>query len=236
MSNRYVVVMEQLEKQEMNSKPNLDKKIEIVENMKIISSLLPMMVFEQRNQLNADAKLNRLRDVSDVSNESDKSIKNDELSRKSRNSKDKSTTPNQHHESIQTSIQNVYKLLKEMTQQLNQLEKGNWNQDSSFKSILISTAQSILKESMSIKQSAKIIASKCADKILEKELQSIIMKMDTLSHQLRIVTAVKASNPLDVDSGNQMNQCASNLAHSLQMCFETCEIIQSLSLKSSNSL
>ena len=47
--------------------------------------------------------------------------------------------------------------------------------------------------------------------------------MNTLSQQLKIVAAVKASSPLDEDTDQQLLQCARNLMEAVKRCLADSE-------------
>ena len=109
-----------------------------------------------------------------------------------------------------------------------ELEKADKTNQSQLKSQLIAGAQAIVIESKRIREAAEVIALKCTDKLLSKQLQSTLAKVDTLAHQLKIIAAVKAASPNDRDKGQQLIQCAQNLVSTLKL---TLKNVSSASLK-----
>jgi hypothetical protein len=109
--------------------------------------------------------------------------------------------------------------------------KGIHTEASHAKTKLIETAKNILAESRKIIQHATPLVNHCKDKVLSKQLSSLLGRIETLSQQLKIVAAVKASNPADRDKGSQLIQCTTNLVIALKACLKSCV---SASLRSSH--
>ena len=128
---------------------------------------------------------------------------------------------------IVSAIEIVSLKLIEMSHYHSELEKVSLASlregQSLLKSQLIGTAQSILSETQKIINHAKPLAHQCTDKILSKQLASILTRIETLSQQLKIVAAVKASSPTDRDKGAQLINGAHNLVQSLKSCLKNCE-------------
>jgi len=81
---------------------------------------------------------------------------------------------------------------------------------------MIQKALEITQVTNSILKDCKELAEVCTDKRLKMQLLNTVDRLYTLSQQLRVVTAVKASNPKDLDSDNQLFSCASNITESMK--------------------
>jgi len=81
---------------------------------------------------------------------------------------------------------------------------------------MIQKALEITQVTNSILKDCKELAELCTDKRLKMQLLNTVDRLNTLSQQLRVVTAVKASNPNDLDTDNQLFSCASNLTETMK--------------------
>jgi len=81
---------------------------------------------------------------------------------------------------------------------------------------MIQKALEITQVTNSILKDCKELAELCTDKRLKMQLLNTVDRLNTLSQQLRVVTAVKASNPRDLDTYNQLFSCASNLTETMK--------------------
>jgi len=81
---------------------------------------------------------------------------------------------------------------------------------------MIQKALEITQVTNSILKDCKELAELCTDKRLKNQLLNTVDRLNTLSQQLRVVTAVKASNPKDLDTDNQLFSCASNLTETMK--------------------
>ncbi|KAJ3193626.1 hypothetical protein HK101_004476 [Irineochytrium annulatum] len=79
------------------------------------------------------------------------------------------------------------------------------------KRAFITAAQQIMSEASSIILSSRPVAECCTDRRLRQSLLSTLDRVDTLAQQLKIIAAVKASNPGDTDRDAQLIACARNL-------------------------
>jgi hypothetical protein len=89
---------------------------------------------------------------------------------------------------------------------------------SQCKNRFIAAATSILQEAKRILEMARPWVEKLGNAILRKELLSTLTSMETISHQLKIIVAVKASSPGDKDKAFQVVQCCQNLVSVLHVC------------------
>eukprot|EP01134_Creolimax_fragrantissima_P001248 CFRG1248T1 len=87
---------------------------------------------------------------------------------------------------------------------------------------LITLATSISKDARAMAKTAREFAENCADQRLKSALLNRVAVMETIGAQLKIIAAVKASNPEDVDADNQLNICAQNLMGHVQECVGQC--------------
>jgi len=81
---------------------------------------------------------------------------------------------------------------------------------------MIQKALEITQVTNSILKDCRELAELCTDKRLKMQLLNTVDRLNTLSQQLRVVTAVKASNPRDLDTDNQLFSCASNLTETMK--------------------
>jgi len=81
---------------------------------------------------------------------------------------------------------------------------------------MIQKALEITQVTNSLLKDCKELAELCTDKRLKMQLLNTVDRLNTLSQQLRVVTAVKASNPKDLDTDNQLFSCASNLTETMK--------------------
>jgi len=81
---------------------------------------------------------------------------------------------------------------------------------------MIQKALEITQVTQSILKDCRELAELCTDKRLKMQLLNTVDRLNTLSQQLRVVTAVKASNPNDLDSDNQLFSCAFNLTETMK--------------------
>lgn len=88
---------------------------------------------------------------------------------------------------------------------------------------MIQKSLEITSATNSLLQQCKELGELCTDKLLKNQLFTTIDRIKTLSQQLRVVTAVKASNPNDLDSDNQLFSCASNLAETIKVLLRNSE-------------
>jgi len=81
---------------------------------------------------------------------------------------------------------------------------------------MIQKALEITQVTSSILKDCRELAELCTDKRLKMQLLNTVDRLNTLSQQLRVVTAVKASNPRDLDTDNQLFSCATNLTETMK--------------------
>ncbi|ORX60207.1 Vinculin/alpha-catenin [Piromyces finnis] len=81
---------------------------------------------------------------------------------------------------------------------------------------MIQKALEITQVTNSLLKDCKELAELCTDKRLKMQLLNTVERLNTLSQQLRVVTAVKASNPRDLDTDNQLFSCATNLTETMK--------------------
>ncbi|ORX82343.1 Vinculin/alpha-catenin [Anaeromyces robustus] len=81
---------------------------------------------------------------------------------------------------------------------------------------MIQKALEITQVTQSILKDCRELAELCTDKRLKMQLLNTVDRLNTLSQQLRVVTAVKASNPNDLDTDNQLFSCAFNLTETMK--------------------
>jgi hypothetical protein len=82
-----------------------------------------------------------------------------------------------------------------------------------------------------VKQGRKILDS-CSDKALKAQLTQAMERMETLSTQLRIVTAVKIAEARDVDSERQLVLCSQNLMNAVKTMLKASEAASLRSMSS----
>ncbi|KAI9206152.1 Vinculin family-domain-containing protein [Polychytrium aggregatum] len=87
----------------------------------------------------------------------------------------------------------------------------------------IETGRAILAAANELCRHAVGLAGHCTDRRLRNQLQSTTDRIQSLSSQLKIVTAVKASAPGDADRDDQLIGCATNLMASVLACLRECE-------------
>jgi hypothetical protein len=85
------------------------------------------------------------------------------------------------------------------------------------KKLFIQTAQEIVSEASKLGTQIEPLVRHCSDKRLVQQIQSTTKSITTLSQQLKILVAVKASNPHDVDRGSQLVSNGKNLVHGVKM-------------------
>jgi hypothetical protein len=81
---------------------------------------------------------------------------------------------------------------------------------------MIQKALEITQVTNSLLKDCRELAESCTDKRLKMQLLNTVDRLNTLAQQLRVVTAVKASNPKDLDTDNQLFSCASNLTETMK--------------------
>jgi vinculin len=91
------------------------------------------------------------------------------------------------------------------------------------KKLLIQSAREIMDDIKPILAEAKKIADNCSDKRLRAQLLQALERIPFLSQQLKIVAAVKAANPLDLDSDKQLITCAQNLMNAVKATVQASE-------------
>ncbi|TPX30553.1 hypothetical protein SmJEL517_g05898 [Synchytrium microbalum] len=91
------------------------------------------------------------------------------------------------------------------------------------KSRFIQLAREIGKCSEDFTAKANEIMKACTDRRLVARLKADIERCLTLGQQIRIVAAVKASEPKDVDNEQQLIVCARNLMKTMQESMVNCE-------------
>ncbi|RKP17875.1 Vinculin/alpha-catenin, partial [Rozella allomycis CSF55] len=95
--------------------------------------------------------------------------------------------------------------------------------DSTFKANLIETTKKIVLLTQSIIDYALYIAEHCSDPKLQKHLVEIVERLPTIGVQLKIVCAVKASRPNDLDTETQIITCAKNIMRTVKDTISACE-------------
>ncbi|KAJ3328945.1 hypothetical protein HDU93_001216, partial [Gonapodya sp. JEL0774] len=76
---------------------------------------------------------------------------------------------------------------------------------------LITLSQQIAKESAQLVAECAPMSAKCPDATLKLALDKACERVSTLGSQMRVTTAVKASNPTDNDADGMVIGCAKNL-------------------------
>ncbi|KAI8928410.1 Vinculin family-domain-containing protein [Entophlyctis helioformis] len=94
--------------------------------------------------------------------------------------------------------------------------------DPSAKRSFIQSAQGIMIDADGLLKAAKPLVDACTDKRLRMQLQGTLNYIQTLAQQLKIVAAVKASSPLDLDTGVQLVSCAQNLMKTVKLALRDC--------------
>ncbi|KAJ3332633.1 hypothetical protein HDU76_013588 [Blyttiomyces sp. JEL0837] len=102
------------------------------------------------------------------------------------------------------------------------------------KKSFIQAAKEIHDESIQLTTSARPLSEKCSDRRLRVQLSGTLDRVVTLSQQLKIVAAVKASAPNDTDRDSQLIACAQNLMMAAKSCIRESEA-SSLRVGSSSS-
>ncbi|RKO96715.1 hypothetical protein CAUPRSCDRAFT_11593 [Caulochytrium protostelioides] len=87
----------------------------------------------------------------------------------------------------------------------------------------VERAQAIVGESAVMVAAARPLATECTDLRLRKQLTTTLDRTETLCQQLKIVAAVKASDPNDRDRDQQLVACAKNLLLAFKTCLRDSE-------------
>lgn len=87
----------------------------------------------------------------------------------------------------------------------------------------ITTAKDIWMVAMELKVDMDLLMQKCSDARLRMQLKISLSKIEMLAQQLKIVSAVKASNPSDADSEVQLVTCAQNLSDAMMVVLRDAE-------------
>jgi hypothetical protein len=90
------------------------------------------------------------------------------------------------------------------------------NNDPQHKKVFIQTAQSVMKETSLYVKSIQPLIDECTDQRLKAQLLITVNRIATLGQQLKIIAAVKASNPRDKDKGSQLITATQNLVTSIK--------------------
>ena len=116
---------------------------------------------------------------------------------------------------IVTSVLKLSQELVQLSAYHNSLQTDT--SDALAKKSFVQTPQQILASAEGFVKAAQPLLTACTDKRLCDQLQVGLMHINSLSRQLKIVVAVKASSPFDRDSDVQMLTCVRNLSKSLKM-------------------
>lgn len=118
------------------------------------------------------------------------------------------------------------KELSEATFLLSQYYKTNLSEiKAETKAKLLESAIQIYKLSTMLDKKVVQLLKDCKDQRLVSDCKKSMEKMSTLSTQLKILAAVKATNPRDNDTHLQMNVCAKNLMGNVKDLLNQAEIV-----------
>ncbi|KAJ3225264.1 hypothetical protein HK099_007090 [Clydaea vesicula] len=124
--------------------------------------------------------------------------------------------------SIVSSAEEVSNFLIELSKFHQELK---FNPTGESKKGFINAAKEIVNHTGNVVNPARILANSCTDLRLKKNLLGTLDKITTLSQQLKIVAAVKASSPQDTDRDLQLIGCAQNLMMALKASLRECDTI-----------
>ncbi|KAI8913670.1 Vinculin/alpha-catenin, partial [Gorgonomyces haynaldii] len=94
--------------------------------------------------------------------------------------------------------------------------------DPQSKKAFIQTAQAIMVDVGSFVKQVQPLVDDCTDKRLQQTIKATLARISTLSQQLKIIAAVKASAPMDKDKGQQLVTSAQNLVSSIKTALREC--------------
>lgn len=103
------------------------------------------------------------------------------------------------------------------------------------KKAFIQAAQGIMIDTTQFVKAIQPVITACTDKRLRLQIQSSAARLTTLSQQLKIVAAVKASSLGDNDAAVQLISCAQNLVGSIKMALRDCVSCSIRARKESNA-
>jgi hypothetical protein len=94
--------------------------------------------------------------------------------------------------------------------------------DPQHKKSFIQSAQGVVKETNVYIKAIQPLLDECTDQRLKAQLSGTVNRIGTLAQQLKIVAAVKASNPRDTDKGVQLITATQNLVASIKNGLRDC--------------
>jgi hypothetical protein len=89
---------------------------------------------------------------------------------------------------------------------------------------LIQLSKDIQQDVKMIATEAQRVVEACQDRVLKTQVLQGIEKMTMISQQLKIVCAVKAAEPLDLDSEKQLILCSTNLMQAVRKTLLAVEV------------
>jgi hypothetical protein len=98
------------------------------------------------------------------------------------------------------------------------------------KKSFVQSSQEILLEVGNLIKFVDVLRKSCADKRLVTQIENTTKNIVTLAQTLKVIAAVKASNPRDIDKSSQLVSVAKNLTNSVKVVLRDC-ISCSLRLK-----
>ncbi len=99
---------------------------------------------------------------------------------------------------------------------------ASYGKNAESKKAFIQNAQSIMLDSASFVKAVQPLIDDCTDKRLVAHLVATLGRITTLSQQLKILAAVKASSPLDTDKAVQLITASQNLVNSFKQALREC--------------
>ena len=115
----------------------------------------------------------------------------------------------------------VSRLMARKMESVSSLYKTNTSQS---KQDLMSNAKSLHSDVSHLVKNAHKMLERCSDKTLQNQIMQSIERMETLSTQLRIVTAVKIAEARDTDSEKQLVLCSQSLMAAVNTALKACEV------------
>ena len=125
-----------------------------------------------------------------------------------------------------------------ISDQINRVSSVYRDEVSEAKKDLVELVKQIHQEIKDLHTEAQRIADNCSDRSLKLNLQRAMESLPTLSTQLKILGAVKATASKDRDSERQLIICTRNLAQSVKNtlnCAESCSLRATKMLNSATS-
>jgi hypothetical protein len=126
---------------------------------------------------------------------------------------------------------NIIKNTNSIAEKMTQLSKNYKEDRSSSMKRMIELGREINEDCKSLLIYIKSISDTCTDKVLKGQLLAAMNTIPTISTQLKILTAVKAAEPKDLDSEKQLILCCKNLMNHMKLAIKSSEVasIRSLS-------